>query len=131
MKSIVSIHNGYNLKYNLIHPHKIFIHLYQEIKSFIHRGIYGYAKKDVWSLDFYLATIISNAIKHLKDNHYGHPSLLTNDQWVEILDIMIKGFEAKIQMDNMCYKSDEWEHANRQVEKGMSLFIKYFDNLWD
>jgi len=131
MKSIIQFSNGYSLRYNLIRPYKILMHVYQEIKSFIHRGIYGFAKKDVWCLDYYLAIIISNSVKHLKDNHYGYPSQLTEKQWASILDEITNGFKMKIKMDNMVYKSKEWEEANMQAEKAMHLFLTYFDDLWD
>jgi hypothetical protein len=131
MKSIIQLSNGYCLKYNLVHPHKVLIHIYNEIKSFIHRGIYGFAKRDVWGLNYYLAIIISNSVGHLKDNHYSYPSQLTEKQWSSILDEIANGFKMKVKIDNMVYKSKEWEEANIQAEKAMHLFLTYFDGLWD
>jgi hypothetical protein len=131
MKKLFSLHNGYNLKYNLIHPHEIFGHIYREIKSFIHRGLYGYANNDVWSLDYYLAKVISNSVRHLKEHLHGYPSGLTEDEWDEILEKIIIGFEANIKLDDVEYNSAEHKEKLKAFNIGMKLFVKYFNNLWD
>lgn len=47
--------------------------IWRDISAFIHRGIYGWAPRDVWSLDWHLARVYAGALHHLSENNCGCP----------------------------------------------------------
>jgi hypothetical protein len=94
----------------------------RRIYWFFQRGYRGFGDNDTWDFDYYLATIISQGLKHLKKYYRG--SKPTKKE----LDIMIKGFETNIEMmDN----PRRYEELKPIFDKGMELFHKYFNYLWD
>lgn len=59
-----------------------------KIKWFIQRGRRGYADCDVWSLDYYLADVISKSVQQLHDTTSGYPaSFSTLKDYEEVEDI--------------------------------------------
>jgi len=122
----------------------------REIKWFILRGKNGYAECDVWNLDNYLSEWLPKALRHLSENNVGCPSDLYDKtvkgnecwKWTEILEKMAQGFEAKISLSNLEFWSlcmddkniihkDQQKKLEEKAKKGMELFVRYFDNLWD
>jgi hypothetical protein len=95
-----------------------------KIKSFFQRGFRGWADEDTWDLDFYLATVISQSLKHLK--YYS--SINKKD-----LNIIIKGFEANLKMIDLNFAPNKKKIEILKLEfaRGMKLFEKYFNYLWD
>ena len=56
-------------------PSRIFRkHPVQAIRTFIHRGRHGWAPRDTWSLDIYLARVMSESIAHLAEHDHGYPA---------------------------------------------------------
>jgi hypothetical protein len=128
-----------------------------EIKWFIQRGRKGYSERDVWSLDYYIATWLPKALRELKRSgrKYGgtptyfaydlfgkkkHYKDLTEDQWkvadkawMKTLDKMIEGFEAWNKLDEVRLDKN-YDKKMKALEKkrteGMSLFVKWFGGLW-
>lgn len=125
--------------------------------SFIQRGKRGWSNRDTWGLCNYLATIITQSIKHLKKNINGRPCGLTEGQWIDILNMIIDTFDTVTMiMDDKLYlikddkKRREWNKHLQELnktfknnarcmtdkeiknyEKGWKLFKEYFFNLWD
>lgn len=48
--------------------------LVQDIKAFIHRGRYGWASSDTWSLDHYLNQVLAGSLEHLAYHSHGVPA---------------------------------------------------------
>lgn len=46
----------------------------RDIKSFIHRGRYGWTYEDTWSLDNYLARVMGSTLLHLSKHAHGCPA---------------------------------------------------------
>jgi len=46
----------------------------QDIYTFYHRGRYGWAPRDTWSLDIYLNRVLAGSLTHLAEHTYGCPS---------------------------------------------------------
>lgn len=129
-KILFNFSTGYNWWYKLYHPWETVIHLWDEVVSFVHRGLYGYAVKDTWSLDMYLATWMPSAIRRIANGH-GYPYGLTEKRWKIILEKIARGFEATYLMD------EDYMAPRKQVkkwvkerDKGLELFAKYYSNLW-
>lgn len=127
-----------------------------EIKYFIQRGRRGYADKDLWSFDYYIAGWMPDALRDFKRamKKYGgvptyfeydlykekDPSKITAKQWkiaekewVKTINKMIAGFEANNKQDNLapgknCVK--EWDKLEKVRLEGMGLFVKWFGGLW-
>lgn len=47
---------------------------WQDLYTFYHRGRYGWAPRDTWSLDQYLTGVLSGSLSHLADTSHGTPS---------------------------------------------------------
>ena len=124
------------------------IELWRWSKSFINRGLYGYANRDVWDMSYYLVPIILSMLKHLKKNQHGHPANITEGEWNVILNEMILGFEAGKRVCNDEYYLEtgfpeirfdgdvqEWQKSEEEdlelFHKGMILFDPWFFALWD
>jgi hypothetical protein len=108
-------------EYKIFHPVKLF----REMKWFYQRGKRGWADKDTWSLDSYLANWLPDALSYLKTHTHGIPvsafeGLPVNEEgyyndsehktaeerWNVILDKMILGFQAYIRMQDGVYEAE-------------------------
>ena len=112
-------------------------------------------KRDWWNLDNSIAEFILPRLRMLRKYHNGYPSEveiydkneketddLKNKSWEAILDDMIFAFEYSFIL-NLRTCGDSLLHDKKHIlydlyydmylrkERGMSYFIKYFDNLWD
>ena len=128
------------------------MNLFREIKWFIQRGKRGWADCDAWGVSDYLNDILPQLLRRLK-GQTGCPSEFydaeaTNNEchrWDEALETMAQGFEAAKWLDKFGYhrwvdgphgkklEIDEQATANAQkkAEKGLQLFAKYYQGLWD
>ena len=99
----------------------------RRIYWFFQRGYRGFGDNDTWDFDNYLATVISQGLKQIKKYHHGA------EPTKKELDIMIKGFEAnlKIQELNFDPQSNKVIILKLKFNRGMELFKKYFNYLWD
>lgn len=60
-----------NWHYWLRNPKEFFKDVQRETYSFIHRGIFGWAPRDTWSLDSYLSDILPGLLDCLNDSKPG------------------------------------------------------------
>lgn len=98
--------------------------LWQNTFAFFQRGKRGYADKDIWDFDYYLAEVISGGLKILLENHTAYPGELTPEEWDKILAEMIEGFENRL-------VEEEKDFDKSKLDKALELFKKYFLCLWD
>ena len=103
-------------------PRDIFLN----IKWFIQRGKRGFADCDTWDFDIYLARIIKEGVSQLKEEKYGFPCDLEEDEWNKILDNIIYTFTEE---ENILDKNP-YNNYDEQKENGWKLFKEYFHNLW-
>ena len=116
------------IKYYLYYaPLRYLDMLPRRIYWFFQRGFRGYGDNDTWDFDYYLATVISQGLKHFKKYYHGETPTKKE------LDIIIKGFEANLKMMeyNVPPESKEYVILKYKFNKGMELFKKYFNYLWD
>jgi hypothetical protein len=99
----------------------------RRIYWFCQRGYRGYAHCDTWDFDVYLANIISEGLKDFRK--YYHGARPTKKE----LDIIIKGFEENLKLMDLHYKykSKKYNLSEIKFKKGMKLFNRYFNYLWD
>lgn len=81
---------------------------------------------DTWNLDMTLALVILPALKEFKEaSKDQYPSDMSGtEEWQNILDRMIEGFEIHANPESML--DAEYERAQR----GLDLFAKHYRNLW-
>jgi len=46
---------------------------WRDIATFYRRGRYGWAPRDTWSLDYYLAQVLAGTLTHLSEHGHGSP----------------------------------------------------------
>jgi hypothetical protein len=107
-----------------------------EIKYFIQRGMRGYSDRDTWSIDYYLSSWMPGALKQMikyGNSYPGHGEANTPKKWKEIVKKIIVGFEASKKIADFDFNSKNNEIKRLQTTqiKGLKLFIKWFDALWD
>lgn len=117
--------------------------LYYQVKYGFQRMFRGYDDTEVFNTDL---TFIDRYLKILKDfskNHHGYPPSITNEQWDDILDEMIKHLslmtEDNVETELKKGMPDSFEPdyktvsgiMNRHKEEFFKLFSKWFYNLWD
>lgn len=116
---------------------------------------------DTWSMDHTLAEIILPMLKQLKETKHGYPASLSEKKWDDILDQMIFSFESKVNDDwesqfytgepdfqfkqledgmsemvegpnhTSVFDKEGYEAYAKRIQKGFTLFGKYYQNLWD
>lgn len=80
------------------------------------------SRDDIYSLDATLALVILPALKKYRENEGGRPCDISEEEWHEIIDKMIKSFQMKID-------DDTWEDA-QEMQEGFELFGEWYQNLW-
>lgn len=119
----------YRTSYYFKRPHRFVEELYLRTKWFFQRGWRGYSDSDCWSLDVYLSSWLPKALVRLRDSRHSGDSIDTLN-----LQGMIDGFEAINTMENsetINLGSPEWLELERKRDKGLALFAKHFQSLWD
>ena len=96
----------------------------------------GFSGVEFFSLDYSLALYIYSRLRYFQDYCLcGHPMYMTEQQWADILNKMIKAFKLYIIQDEPSYFVNEQErkqaskNRQKQINYGMRLFIKYFSHL--
>lgn len=132
---------GYNAHYTLLHPWAYFPYWWQKIRFAWQRVTRGWDDTAVWSLDTYLARMISEVVPEIK-KHKGIPAILMpiiepyrdltdeeydnlSKQWCEILDNITEGF-AQYNNEAHCFLDNPYP----KFDKAMELLVKYYSNLW-
>lgn len=98
-----------------------------------HLKKYGFDPSETWNLDQTIANFVLPRLQHFRDNVHGHPSNMTEDEWMEVLDKMIFSFEASV----YDYADLDVEDIAKQkkkfkiIQEGFELFGMHFMNLWD
>jgi hypothetical protein len=94
----------------------------------------GFSFYDWVNFDEYLAWVIVGGLKMFRHHGSGHPSQLTLEQWNDILDEMIEGFEAYLFICSIDAVNEGEEGLNKKKEtsdRALQLFVEYFPDLWD
>ena len=104
--------------------------MWSKIKYFFQRGLRGYADCDLWAIDYWLATVMVKALAQFNCERYGYPHDMGDEEWGKIINTMREGFEATLKLDDT-YDDKEYKKVKAIQDKGLALFAKYFNYLWD
>jgi hypothetical protein len=134
----------------LYYPVYRFVHrigdIPNNIKDFYFRGKRGYATSDAWGIDSYLSSFMPELLRTMinQRNHGGNswpghdddPNCDTVEHWHATVEKIAKGFEAARQQDDITYTNikdfkKEWNRLEKIRRDGMTLFIEYYNHLWD
>lgn len=86
----------------------------------------GFADSEIWGLDYSIACFILPRLKHFRDHAISHPMGLTEKEWKDVLDKMIRSFEFATK--NGVY--DETADEILEIYEGYELFGQWFRDLW-
>lgn len=108
---------------------------WRELKWKWQRAQRGYSDSDRWDLDSYLSGWLPQALREMKNgmSYPGWGEASTSKKWAKILEDMAKGFDAhRILSEEMIDQTTaRGKKLVAQKEKGMKLFVEWFNNLWD
>lgn len=90
----------------------------------------GFSDYDWWNFNTYLSWVIIAALTKFKEEGSGYPSSVGSPEaWYAIIDEMIEGFEAQIELDFP--QSDDRAAKKIKADNALALFAKYYSSLWD
>lgn len=125
---------GWNATHALTHPWLIVDYYHKELKYGIQRAIWGFSDRDNWSIDGFLLQILPRMLKNLRRNTHGYPMGLSAKKWDKTLSEMQEGFIANRKICNLEYNfrnKKRQKELLRKSDKGLKLFAKHFNHLWD
>lgn len=116
---------------------------YQESQDFFKKKLFHY--EDCWDLDYTIACFILPRLMHFRKNHCGAPSCFFkfdenmqvlnekkgNKKWNKTLDYMIEAFYRIVYVDELLLSKEDREINQYYIKKGLKLFCKNFQTLWD
>lgn len=114
----------------------------RDLKWWFQKKRRGWSDKEIWNLDNTIVEWLVPRLKEFKKITQGYPGNLESfEQWQDILDEMIFGFEWKdnewyaenvfgLQEEEKNEKMKEFKDLMKRAEEGRILFAKYFCGLW-
>jgi hypothetical protein len=138
----------FHWKYAPLRWYKAIVGIPRDIKWFYQRGTRGWADCDWWSIDSYLAGIISPMVRELRLKGIGYqypPEVkditaeemdkVGSEWWKGVLQEIEEGFalhkEDKIGFGSESVDTDEAKANRKKFNRAKELFIEYFEALWD
>ena len=106
--------------------HKLW-RLRRSIKFFFQRLFRGFDDSIAWNFDYEFGKWAYPRFKRFREMHHGYPHNTTSEEWESILEDIEHAFSL---IANEGY-FDLGEEEADQVSKGLKLFVKWFDYLWD
>lgn len=99
----------------------------RRMRTIIDRARYGVGVEDTFSFDRYIAGVIAEGVRSIRERSIGYPHELTESEWDEILAEMEHGFRRWADKDSF---GDE-EARLPEVKRSLKLFKRHFEDLWD
>lgn len=96
--------------------------------------------KELWNLDITIIEWLVPRLKAFKEQTDGYPGNITWDEWMSILDSIIKGLEAYnadrdwdenlSTEENLELDKEYYIQKTTEFRRAMGLLTKYFGSLW-
>lgn len=116
---------------------------YWECRYGFERMFKGYDSMDTFEIFYKFIKKYKNVLAEFRNNHWGHPANLTEEEWNNILDSMLYHLYY-MEEDNVIKElekdvPDNWSVSLKTINEVMEkhkngffkLFSEYFYNLWD
>lgn len=120
--------------WKIVNKYDEVLEILNTIKHWYQRAKNGYSYQDVWSLDSYLDEMLPKALRELAKVNNGYPQELESlEEWNDILEEMVQGFEAHKKISELEFDIDnpkEYKELENKFKKGMKLFVRYYGSLW-
>lgn len=96
----------------------------------------GYDRNSIWNFQYWHSKKMVQMLTELRDNKHTHPCDMTPEEWDEILNEIIAGFQATIDMEELIYvdrtrHDAEYEPLLAIFNHGMDLMKEHYFSLWD
>lgn len=107
--------------------------LFHEIADMWHRANYGYGKRDLWALDYYLAAWLPHALHDFRMRDAGWPGNMSKQQWEKELRLMEHGWIAAqhLQWECECYANPDHDaYWQRRWDYCSTIFMQRLFHLW-
>ncbi len=103
-----------------------------EFKLAYQRAGYGYDQESWWQIDYNFLRVTIPQLKDLKENHWGTPPEMTEEEWEQTLQEIIDGFEdGKKAIDLEFEDLEQGKQLKQNLHHSLELFNKHFFDLWD
>lgn len=105
----------------------------RKIKYAYQRIVRGYDDRAKYSLYNFIVEISIPILKEYRNNDAGYPGIFNSkEEWNVILDKIIFAFEI-IKKDEYWYSENRKTYKKdvKTIKEGLSMFSKYFMQLWD
>lgn len=116
----------------------------RDIYEFWHRGRYGWASRDTWSLDMYLNQVLAGTLAHLADHTNGSPNGYPtggddtdHEQWQTDLKRWAKAFSEdphNVAIYDRPKYVKQWAEEERRraaIAQALKEMIPWWEALWD
>ncbi len=98
----------------------------RDLKAFWQRGRHGWAPRDTWNLDSYLARVIGETLPYLAAHSHGYPgNYKSMEEWTATLLSLAGVFRAYARCDSF---DEEWRAPNAG---DWDVLGKVWRDLWD
>jgi hypothetical protein len=94
-----------------------------------HLKTHGWDYTETWNLDNTITMFVLPRLKAFSETLHGYPYSLTEKKWEKILKKMILAFELMAEGDN--FGEEDYKKRQIDINKGLKLFAKYYQGLWD
>jgi hypothetical protein len=95
--------------------------------EFIHRGRHGWAPRDTWGLDGYLARVIGESVNHLADHTHGWPG--DGSRWP-----LFEDWQKELHKnanDLLAYADGLYDVDPLDPEPALNRLASFWGHLWD
>lgn len=108
------------------------------IKRFIQRGKRGYSDYDIFDMSYWFVEVIVPMLKQLKETKHSYPCNMTEEEWDNQLDKMIKcfiemsedGCSMKNEYKDKLFGSIEWNEFVENINKDETEEYKELREKW-
>lgn len=123
--------DAFPVRYCLRHPIKWIKGVFKDLKWAWQRATKGYSDYDRYDIDFWFLKTIVPMLREFNEKTYSHPYNMTPEEWHDIIEEMAQHFEQADKLSDDYLTGQDWEKAEEELHKGMTMFEKYLFNLWD
>lgn len=111
-----------------------------KIKWFIQRGKRGYSDCDIFDMSYWFIQVIVPMLKQLKETKHGYPCDMTEKEWDNQLDKMIKcfiemsedGCSMKNEYENKLFENIEWNEEETEEHKELrEEWLNREEEIWN
>jgi hypothetical protein len=109
-------------------------------KHLAERAEQGFSTYDWWNFCDYIAWVNINALEKFKTGA-GYPGQLSGpEEWAELLDQMIDGFKAALEINDLGFfevsdtkenNAARYKAVVARKDKGLALYAEHLNSLWD